>query len=580
MLYPWTAELTTNDDPETRRVLTPVANDVELQDKPERDAPLVYRRTLSSTLTLVGEDFKYLRSVEGAEGCASLQLTLRRGDYVLTGTVQTDELTFEDSRCAVELNFTERKGYDCLLEQQDETVNVLQRADIAKQVVGLTAGSLETVATPEQAEKYIEAGANDIFFNDESTPPAGPGWRVVQVRAIFVGEGPPQRPADGTDPYDVTVTYGRLRIESPEPPGGDWVEIARGVYVAPPYLGAPTLTGDGGVLTVNYLTVEAGAEIDNCLLFNEVIDYFVAECGITGGWRSNFLGKNAAITPDPEVYDPEVYGYAYRHMHHLMVAQKSDVKRADDFQNATRAEISWKEVLELLLFLNLRYTYEEDTGTLIIEHRSHFRRRQEGLSVDLTAEPYASYLAGLEARKGKGEELTDRLTFTWMDKTERIFDGMDLRYDCVSAGEEPGKVTASRFTSNITAMLGDNPSIDDEGFALMAPVRINGSYFLMGTANALEPSTSPLNGALAIPNIQDALWRHEASATTGKMNDRPVTFATVLPRYSYTAAVLMCWEDYVRSAFALDVACVYGNWRVAGAKYSDRDSLLTLDLEG
>lgn len=542
MLTPWVVTATDADD--NTRVLNPVAEDVIFSDTPEDDAPLLYGRTLDSDLILTGGDFDWLRAIDQA-GCSFVTLTLSRDDYSLSGRIPVNQLRFEGDRCEVALSLSEQTPYSCIQDKEDDEINVLQS--------GLTSYAVKTVVG--QYETYSCIGDDSTTCDD----PTGAGWVLTFERVFTSPEG------------EVITRRTWTRETSPVSLGSGWTE-ENGAFVRAPIIQTTSFVRTDDTEEYNATVVSADFEVDNLVLLRDVVGKFVNECGLPG-WRSVFLGKNAPATPDPTVYKAAVYDWAYENIHDLMVAQKSDVKRADSFQNATQANLTWAALFELFNVFNLNWGFQN--GDFIVEHASYFT---SSVGLDLTASPYAKYLTGLNYYEGKGNDLASKTKFAWMDKTTQDFDGVPIVYDCGDP-QNTEALPASLFSTNIAAMLGDNPAIDDLGFALIAAYDLNGDYFM---GRAVNPLTGDelLNGALSLPNIQAVLWRDYGNYPTGLINNSPVVFDSVKPQRKTAGDVLIKWDAYKSFDPANLVGCRYGEWRVSKATYSDKTSLLSLELEG
>lgn len=564
MLRNWTVTATYSGG---TRTLSPIADNVIIDDTPEKDAPLLYARSLGSDLVLAGADFDWLRAIDQA-GCDEVTIETERDGFTLSGIINLKSLNFEDDRCTVSLTYDEEQPYQCLIDREDEEVDVLRTINPTKYTIRATIGDLETYTCPIVLGYTFETGRYSEA-TDACSPPDAIGW-VVTSRYIsdIVDNG------DDTSTGNVKLSFARLVFDDGTvPPGDGWTLVSGTKYARSP---AVTITELNVVIDsdVSYkASVFSGSTvIDNAFKLNDVIDYFVTQCGLT--WSSVFLGKNAPTTPDPGTYDATVYDWAYENAHQLMLVQKSDVKRFDDAQNASKAPIKWANILELMRILNLRWTYKIDE--LVIEHVSYFSASN---GLDLTVPPYSKYLEGLKFYEGRGNDLAGKSVFVWMDQTNIAFDGVPIAYPCGDQSKVES-YPAEVFTTNLEAMLGDPSNIDDLGFALLSTFSYSGGFALINTANILVPTSSPINGALSFPNIHAVLWLHDANYPEGNLNEDDITFISTKPQRKTSAEVLIKWDVYKVFNPANLVTCSYGDWSVAKASYSDIDGSLSLDLEG
>lgn len=539
---------------------------MDFKDSADRDNPLLYSKELISDLVLTGEDFDWLRAID-QDGCDTVEIVLERGGYSFDASIDIKQLRFEDARCKVSLSLSHEDPHECLSNRAGDDVDALRTINPDRHDIKFIAGEIETVSlTTDEGNLPDYPPVNGI--EPALPPPDSNGWVLTSWRLIGIG-------IDGENPT-LFVTYSREVITvAGSPPGDGWINIGGDNYVREIPVINPVINVTNTSVTYETSTINEDEVIDNTFLLRDIISWFVQDCGLSE-WTSVFLGQNAPAVADPLVYDPIVYDRAYALFHHVLLAQKSDVKRANDAQNATRAPISWGDITELLKFWNCQIGYNQINGHLVIEHVSYFDRSD---GYDFTVGEYANQLAGKEYYEGKGSELASKATFAWMDETTEAFDGVPITYACGNVSGVDEYVT-KRFSTNVAFMLEDNPAVSDSGFAVIAAGRYEGDYIMINVQNRLFPSQVLINGAMATPNLHYYFFRHNANYPIGKINETSTVFFSIKPQRKTALTVKMCFDEYIAMDVADKVNIWYGRWSVTDRSWSDRNSQMTLSLEG
>jgi len=366
-------------------------------------------------------------------------------------------------------------------------------------------------------------------------------------------------------------TYQREEFNGVAAPGPDWLSAGGTLYVRPltiigtrEYgdvdvdLGAATSTS---TFTIEYLALgfTAGniATADNGIRLSDILDQMTTDIGLTV--RSEVLSINAlgtVVTGGPYDHLPD---YA-----NLIVFQKTDITKVDAVQNATRAETTLKEVLQLLESWNLQWFMD---GTVLrIEHPAFFTQ-SVGIDFDIRRN------FGLDGFSYDDAADIKFLAYAWHDVTDDAFDGTPIEYTC--GGTKTEDLPAGRFTTNVTFMLSQPDKINKDGLAIVAtnPLTATTATYIVGQGLG---GVNYLNSPLSWPVIAERFFLHDSPAPFGNINSNPVTFDTVRPLRK-SEELNMPIEDFFTYNADQLVGTPIGDAEVDKATYSGRAQTLTVE---
>ena len=194
-------------------------------------------------------------------------------------------------------------------------------------------------------------------------------------------------------------------------------------------------------------------EIDPTLTHENTAEYSSFLYGHTGGTAASLGGCDIYIT------------------------QKTNVLKGEYDQAAQKAEITFKQLMEMLRDCFRCYWFIDDQNRFRIEHVSYFMSGQSYDSpqaqIDLTQkrDKFNKKLA-LYAQKEieyDKSELTSRYEFSWMDDCTKAM-GSDLHIDVHDAfiqKDKTDEINISKFSSDVDYMLFLPDDFSNEGFALL-----------------------------------------------------------------------------------------------------------------
>lgn len=233
----------------------------------------------------------------------------------------------------------------------------------------------------------------------------------------------------------------------------------------------------------------------------DVIQYLLDQsgCGLTV--VSDFLN----INPDFTAPSNDAYTAAADKLQHLLVFQKSDIKRHDATDAARRPAFKIKLadlMADLKVMFQMDWTVTDAGSTFRLEHVSYF---SASVGNDYTASKYKK-----ELERDRND--TPRITrFFYRDeKCSDYFRGFPIEIDC---GEDEKELRLSLFSVDLEYIVSDDglESIGDDGFVLICADDIGGTLYNIDN-----------NRPLAWSELLYNYYRHNM-AGAGSINELPVT---------------------------------------------------------
>jgi hypothetical protein len=290
--------------------------------------------------------------------------------------------------------------------------------------------------------------------------------------------------------------------------------------------------------------------LDRGRLFNDVLVYLVGQlgCGLT--LRSHFFGINDTHTAPPSNI---AYDFAVANCQHVLLLQKSDVKRPFDTNAATSSAYQMK-LRDLFDDLRKMFkVYPKIVGNdLILEHISYFT---SAAGLDLSDE-------GMKLQLDYGQGNIARETrLIWMDEQcEPFFKGVPILYDC---GDDARDERVNYFSTDIAYISKDfhAESTADAGFCLIAAIP-NGSDYAAIEVNRPFAWTSLIENLHRFnADFPVGTFGSETDAITVRKNQKQPAFSTCLT----------CSDDFDPGDF---ITTPLGEGEVQEASYNIfRDSL-------
>lgn len=168
---------------------------------------------------------------------------------------------------------------------------------------------------------------------------------------------------------------------------------------------------------------------------------------------------------------------------YVYITPKSNVLKGNYDQAAQKAEITLKDVMEMLRNCFRCYWYIED-NKLKIEHISFFLNGKKYIADENSGQSYIDFINILDQFNKKPalffqssisfdkSELAQRYEFSWMDDVTDLFG--QVTADILSNYIQKDKVeeiSVSQFSSDVDFMLFNPSNFSDGGFALLCPIR-------------------------------------------------------------------------------------------------------------
>lgn len=264
--------------------------------------------------------------------------------------------------------------------------------------------------------------------------------------------------------------------------------------------------------------------IPNGVFLNDAIQAIVLEYCPEITVKSDFLQIN------PE--NPSSINYVTNtttKVDKIMLFQKSDVKRPNALNKATKLEWTFEKLMEALKFMfNLDWRIENDQ--FVIEHVSFFNKK---FGIDATEKKYEKFLKGKRKYTYKNEDIPEREEWIFKEASYGDFVGRPILYNyCQTEGSK--KIIKSYALQDVTTdveFVLQNPDseseyVEDAGIVFIA-TKLNGAgkYYILQEAGILDGSK--LNNTLSNAILQRDYQKYERPLPRGIMNGIQTNFYSV-----------------------------------------------------
>lgn len=182
---------------------------------------------------------------------------------------------------------------------------------------------------------------------------------------------------------------------------------------------------------------------------------------------------------------------------YIFLTQKTNILKGEYDKPAQKAEITFKELAEMLYnCFKLRWFIDSE-NRLRIEHISWFMNGRtysdvsRPVNIDLTVnsdyrnlKALAKYQNTIEYDKN---DLAAHFEFSWMDDCTPVFEGtnLDVEANYIDKSKDES-ITVSKFTPDIDYMLAEPSNFSNDGFALLCAVYGSTGYELPFVTISLE----------------------------------------------------------------------------------------------
>lgn len=172
---------------------------------------------------------------------------------------------------------------------------------------------------------------------------------------------------------------------------------------------------------------------------------------------------------------------------YVFITQKTNILKGEYDQAAQKAEITFKDVMDMLQKCFKCYWYIEDSK-LKIEHISFFNNGgsyspQTTVQLDFTKltdqfnkKLVAYYQSEIEYNK---DDLASRYEFNWADDVTDLFGqlAIDVKSNYIQQ-DKTEDISINNFVSDIDFMLFNPDQFSNDGFALLCPIKSESGYSL------------------------------------------------------------------------------------------------------
>lgn len=227
---------------------------------------------------------------------------------------------------------------------------------------------------------------------------------------------------------------------------------------------------------------------------------------------------------------------------YVFITQKTNILKGDYDQPAQKAEVSLKDLMEMLRDCFRCYWYIED-GKFKIEHIRFFMNggsysAQSSYQLDFTKlkdqfnKKLSSYFqSAIEYEK---DELNQRYEFSWMDDVTDLFGGVtiDVKSNYIQKDKNE-EIAISQFSSDIDYMLFNPSSFSEDGFALICATKSGSSY--------------------NIPIIETTLIDENGDSYNAIVQNWYATWAYLVQFYLYDMPAFELKCNVLNSLYAIDV---------------------------
>lgn len=227
---------------------------------------------------------------------------------------------------------------------------------------------------------------------------------------------------------------------------------------------------------------------------------------------------------------------------YVFITQKTNILKGDYDQPAQKAEISLKDLMEMLRDCFRCYWYIED-GKFKIEHIRFFMNggsysAQTSYQLDFTKlkdqfnKRLSSYFqSAVEYEK---DELNQRYEFSWMDDVTDLFGGVtiDVKSNYIQKDKNE-EIAISQFSSDIDYMLFNPSNFSEDGFALICATKSGSTY--------------------NIPIIETTLIDENGDNYTAIIQNWYATWAYLVQFYLYDMPAFELKCNVLNNIYAIDI---------------------------
>lgn len=503
--------------------LTPVNSDIVFTRAKENGQ--IFLRTKINELIFIGADYNLLDGFLALNDCEEYTLNVKlNGVTKWVGVMNLRKGDWQERTCRLEIPVEPRDDAYKVLSMWELKANVFSAASTVTAYPFI--GEIE-------CQECVQPAASSPPDWPLSSPPTAAcspalstaqGWTVTRNEINGVTQVSTS-PALYEAQLNIITRYCREYVSGSLPPGSGWVAVtggyARTVVKILDNNKSDFDPEDGKLLqyyNVVGLDTETGDQqpVDNGVLLSSLLNYFALEAGLSEV-VSDFLN----INPDSTAPSNGAYTASNPNLHYLALFQNSDIKRPGAFENASRGEVSFKEILDMLRE-TMEVYWRVDGDTLRIEHVSYFESNN-GLDLTVTA---PKQIRNKNNFTWKENKLAAVEKFRWAYETQiRDFAGLPITYDngCADPEQSPVEHVPGQFYTDVQTAQRMPEMVGDQGFHLVNLAYYSGQYYFIQENGALS-SSRWVNGHMSWANLHANYWKYNRPFESGNMNGANTSF--------------------------------------------------------
>lgn len=581
-----------------------------------------YREKLDGAITLsVRNGYDELLAIQGSNDYCTLRLEVKRsGVYTerVRGYFYPKECRWNESECKVEVRCAELDTYNSILLNQDKKVNIRGVGLIDDTVRAyITSNAFENIEYDiahtypvNTFERTLSGGCwrwvfppidntTQGYLSAQPNNPTYQGYQCNGVEITVAGYGAITWDAitgynDVPVPAQVKVKFIRqvqYTFDNAAPSGQDWTNVSsqqlNGATVykwcrQPRYIGVPfTQYNYYGQQTCFPIPLKYGNDSTG----TTTVDYGHYWYDLKGGLQriiDELAGSNTYTIvsdllfsdTDPITGGPNDY---YRNFagqpqgrRAIYITSKSNVILVTPTEVASRVELSWKEVTDMI-----RETFNADWyidgNTIRIEHISYF----EGGFAYPSQGGYTGAVVDLRGNVGArnrnqyefdNQKYCHREEWNVADASGLDFQSADILYTAKFNSDKEVSIShdLTQFATDLANIANDPTSIDNAGFCLAViedrrGLPSSGYYEVLNYPGGFT-GTEQTNGLLAMSTLHNKFWRHGRPFPQGQMNYQTINLTSVSPnRKGVPVQIDNCtlFNPYLRYLTEIGIGEVY-----------------------
>lgn len=558
-------------------------NEFTLEYNRQNEDKLDYEKQLNGKIVFTDKAFKRLMQMEkSVYRCDEQLLTLFKEcegverEY-FSGRISLNDADFDEDNCKITMKFIEDDSDKCIEDGKNVKLNLFQL--INQRITVKTASFVGTIETKNCSKNSpnITDTPNDYWCG--SGDPYSQNWTLVYWF---------QRSPDGVHNY-VSTRWAReiIEVDCSQLADPEWVEVenncsttgkkkfAKNVSVYD-CTGSNVPEDENGAYSNSYECKILGyegdsTEIDNGLHFSEVMKEILKGACPSLTLKSDFFQINPDVISNINYVTNDIST-----VDNIIVFQKSDVKRRDNRNNATKLEIELEKMLEVLLqVFNVKWRI---VGNIFrLEHISYFSKN---IGIDMTIDAMKKYFDKKNKWSYENAKIPKKEIFKFKEQQGGDWNLEVIYSGCVSKTKK-NEVTilVDELMTDIVFAINnpdkDSKFVEDAGFCFVSSKKIGSDYYI----NTIpSPNGARLNNVFGWVNLFKDYHYYERPMKFGDVNGVNTEFISSIPtKKGVTFAIP--W-NFCKMVFNPDnfVKTLIGNGIVESAKHRFKDEWLELNL--